>query len=138
MSTAAERLNNAIVDLDFRNHGDPRTASLATDWGVWWSTTRHYVPEGSAVWWAQLKWYWLRYKTEYGRAARKGRPPEAVEPTIPVVMREDVDRRVRANVDAAKATGKVVVDAGSSLARSVGVPLGLILLAGVVVYAATR
>lgn len=118
MARAAERLNNAIVALDWSTQ-NAETAELAADWVWWWNTWRHVIPETSAVWLATMRYYWVRYRDAYRNAGSK-RPaqteyqPDNVEPTIPAVVRSQVDRHIEAYADA----GRTAIDSASLAARS--------------------
>lgn len=144
--TQAERLNNAISALEFRNKDNPVARRLAADWVSWWNDVRPWVP--MPVEFVTLQWYWRRYSEAYHAAAnRQGVPtPAQAEPHFWKSATEDVEMRADAFRDLGKTAQRAVDQAATvasermhSAARElrpsllpIGIGLGIAATVGVV------
>ena len=112
----AERLNNAIVSIVALNPG--QFANLERDWAHWWNVRRHVIPEGTPLWTRSLRPFHMRYSAAWARAKHHGERtphPKTLTTDYAAHVRQDIDRRIEATIDAARATSKAVRPWGRSL-----------------------
>ncbi len=134
--SAAEQLNNAIARLEFLNKGNSEVTDLCEDWVWWWNGWRKVIPETTPVWWAALQYYFQRYRLAYENAEKQPPEwaPERVDPTIPRVLQDQVDRYIEAWSDA----GTAAIHAAAQAAKSVIPAIGPWVLGAAALYFLSR
>lgn len=107
-STAAERLNNAIVSLAALNPDDPKATALAKSWVEWWNGPRRLIADSALLQHPVLQAAWVAYGRAFASAVRtdsRTPRPDAIEPTLWSEVATKWERRA---ADAASAASRIV------------------------------